>query len=58
MFFSVAHFFAPSKPFIASGSSGSSKYFSTLSFATMTMKLCRKNLIVFLVKRQESLKVK
>jgi hypothetical protein len=33
--FSVAHFFAPSKPFIASSSSGSSKYFSTLSFATV-----------------------
>jgi hypothetical protein len=32
---SVAHFFAPSKPFIASSSSGSSKYFSTLSFATL-----------------------
>jgi hypothetical protein len=33
--FSVAHFFAPSKPFIADSSSGSSKYFSTLSFATL-----------------------
>jgi hypothetical protein len=32
--FSVAQFFAPSKPFIADSSSGSSKYFSTLSFAT------------------------